>query len=117
MRSSLRCRGIQSGSLLVVVLATVGLGGLQAQKHLRPAVHPGGKRVERLLDDLDSRDFKTRSRAEAELEGHGELLLRELEAALKQKNTLEKRRRLEGLLQQGRKASLPFGTPERVAQW
>jgi WD40 repeat protein len=84
---------------------------------LRPAPRPDGKHVERLLKALESGDFRTRSKAESELENLGELVLSDLESALKQNNTIEKRRRLESLLQKAQQAALPFGTSQRIGQW
>ena len=66
----------------------------------------------------DSSNFHVRSKAEADLEEYGESILAEVEGCLKsQKNTLEKKRRLEVLLAKARKAAGPFGTPERIGQW
>ena len=87
------------------------------KKHLRPVAGPDVLHVRRLLGALDRDDYKARSGAEAELERHGELVLGELEAALQAKNTLEKQRRLEGLVRKARKAARPFGTAQRVGQW
>jgi WD40 repeat protein len=84
---------------------------------LRPAPRPDGKQVERLLNALDSGEFRIRSKAESELEGLGDLVLIDLKAALKQNNPVEKRRRLEGLLAKAYKAAEPFGTSERIGQW
>src|SRR5262245_55774419 len=44
---------------------------------LEPQQGPDPKRVQQLLDDLDSNDFKTRSRAQADLAGFRELVLNE----------------------------------------
>jgi WD40 repeat protein len=87
------------------------------KKRLRPVTHSDTAHVRVLLDTLDSKDFKARSRAEAELARHGELVLAELEAAAKQRNSLEKQRRLDGLLRKAHEAARPFGTPDRIRQW
>ncbi len=87
------------------------------KKHLRPAPRPDAKIVERLLRDLDRGDFRVRSKAERDLESFGELALGDIESALKQNNSVECKRRLEGLLQKAQKQAEPFGTNERTGQW
>jgi WD40 repeat protein len=86
------------------------------KKHLRPAIRPDGKRVDLLLSNLGSADFKTRRDADAELESYGELILTKLDEAFKQPTIPEKRRRLEGLLHKAQLAALPYGSPDRVGQ-
>ena len=63
-----------------------------------PAVDP--KRVTRLLTDLDSDDFQVRSQAQKDLEKMAEGAEPFLRQALKDKPTLEARRRMEELLGQ-----------------
>jgi WD40 repeat protein len=87
------------------------------RKQIRPVALPDRERVQSSLRALDSTDFKTRSEAEAELERHGERVLKELEATLKQKNSMDKQRCLERLLDKARRAALPFDTRERIGQW
>jgi hypothetical protein len=87
------------------------------KERLPVAVHPEPKTVAALLKELDSDSFRTRSRAEAEIERHGELLLGDLKSALGDRPTLEWRRRLERLIAKAQKDNLPFETPERLAQW
>ena len=87
------------------------------KERLRPAARPDAGRLKRLLGDLDSANFRTRSAAAAEIEAHGELILGDLEKALRRKNTLEVQRRLESLLSKAHAAARPFGTAERLRQW
>ena len=84
---------------------------------LRPDARPDPAHVQKLLTALDSDNFKIRSMAEADLESLGELVLDNLKAAAKQKNSLEKQRRLELLLRKAQKDALPFGTSRRIGQW
>jgi WD40 repeat protein len=86
------------------------------KKLLRPATRPDPRYVQRLLDDLDSKSFKTRSRANAEIESLGDAVLDALEKAVGQPNSLEKQRRLEALLRKAREAARPYGTAERLRQ-
>jgi WD40 repeat protein len=85
--------------------------------HLRPQQGLDPKRVKRLLDDLDSHDFKTRSRAQDDLARFRELVLSELRAALTMKGSLERQRRIQLLLAQAERAALPFGTLDQVREW
>jgi hypothetical protein len=87
------------------------------KKHLVPAVQPDIKHVQSLLRQLDSGDFRARSKSESELESYGERVLAELEESRKQKNSVETQRRLEELIAKARKASEPFDTLERIGQW
>jgi WD40 repeat protein len=87
------------------------------KEHLRPVTRPDAGHLKKLLADLDSDEFKTRSAAGAEIEGLGEQLLGELEKAKRQKNSPEKQRRLESLLSAAQVAARPFGTAEKVRQW
>ncbi len=87
------------------------------RKKLRPAPIPDAGRVRRLLADLDSNDFKTRARADDELAKFGELILTQLERAIKQTHTLESRRRLESLAKRARASSSPFGSRTRIGEW
>src|SRR5262249_55662231 len=86
-------------------------------KHLRPAARPDPKLVEQALIDLDSNDFRTRAKANSDLEKFGELVLSDIEAALKQNNPIERKRRLQSLLEKSQSAAEPFGSSERIGQW
>lgn len=59
---------------------------------------------------------KVRAEAEVELERYGELLLADLQAAVQRENTLEKKRRLERLLEKAQNAALPFQGTQRLGQ-
>jgi hypothetical protein len=87
------------------------------KERLRPAVLPDAGRMKRLVNALDSAHFKTRSAAAAEIEALGELVLNELEKAVRRKNSLEVQRQLESLLSKAHAAARPFGTAERLRQW
>ena len=84
---------------------------------LWPAKRPDPKHVQAMLLALGSEDFPERSHAMAELDRFGERILFDLEGAVKEKNPLEKQRRLETLLRRARDDAKPFGTMERVGQW
>jgi hypothetical protein len=64
-----------------------------------------GKRIVRLLEQLDDDNYPTREQATAELALYGRSLESVLEEELKKKPGLEKHRRLEGLLRQARAGS------------
>jgi len=85
--------------------------------HLTPQPGPDPAHVKRLLVDLDSHDFKTRSLAQADLERFPQLVLSDLKAALSGKGSLERQRRLQLLLAQAERAARPFGTPDRLREW
>jgi WD40 repeat protein len=87
------------------------------KEHLRQVARPNAERLKRLLADLDSEEFKTRSAAAAEIEALQDQILDELQQAVRQKNTLEKQRQLESLLSAAQDATKPFGTAERLRQW
>jgi hypothetical protein len=84
---------------------------------LRPASSPEAGRLRKLLEDLDSDEFQTRSSATTEIERFGELALGELQKAVREKNSLDKQRRLKSLLHKAQDAARPFGTTESVRQW
>jgi WD40 repeat protein len=65
-------------------------------KPAAPLLPPG--RLAKLLKDLDAERYAVRARAVAELEALGELVEHALKKALKEKQSLEKSRRLERLL-------------------
>jgi RNA polymerase sigma factor (sigma-70 family) len=67
-------------------------------EHVRPVEAPDPKRIQRLLDDLDSDQFAVRKQASAELEKLGELVAPALGKALKGEPSTEARRRIEELL-------------------
>jgi WD40 repeat protein len=86
--------------------------------HISPVKRPDAEFVRKSLAALDSNDFRTRVKAETDLEKMGELILAELQNAVKQNNiTLEKRRRIDTLLQKALHANQPFATAERTRQW
>jgi RNA polymerase sigma factor (sigma-70 family) len=84
--------------------AVLALGGAADQsvpwmrQHLRPAVDPEAKRVERLLADLDAEAFAARERATRELAAMGRMVRPALEKALQRNPSPEKRRRVQTLL-------------------
>jgi RNA polymerase sigma factor (sigma-70 family) len=69
------------------------------QAELRPAVPLDGRRIERLIADLDNDKFAVREKATAELEKLGERVQPTLRKALANNPTLETRRRIEQLLE------------------
>jgi WD40 repeat protein len=87
------------------------------KQYLQPVKHLSSDDVAKLLADLDSDAFAIRTQAESTLERYGELVLKNLEAALKQKNSAEKQRRLERLLEAAKDAARPFRVPDQLAQW
>jgi len=87
------------------------------QRKLQPASIPDAARVRRLLADLDSGDFKTRTRADDELSKYGELILTQIDQAMKESNALESRRRLESLASKARMATAPFSSMTRIGEW
>jgi hypothetical protein len=80
---------------------------------VRPAAAPDLARIERLIRDLDSKNYAARKGAEAELGGVGFAARPLLEKALKGKPSLEMTRRIETLLNKLETSPLP---PETVQQ-
>jgi WD40 repeat protein len=74
-------------------------------KQLRPVQPPDPRRIARLLTDLGSQRFTTRQEAAHELDSLGDVTLPFLRKALAEKQPLETRRRLEGLVKQLEAAS------------
>jgi WD40 repeat protein len=74
-------------------------------ERLRPVKAPEARLVARRLAELDSDDFATRQKANAELAGWGETVERDLERALRSKPSAEARRQLERLLKRLRSDS------------
>jgi WD40 repeat protein len=72
------------------------------KERLRPAVSAPAERLRRLLAELDSPDFTTRTDAARELEKFGDLAAPALRRALEDKPSLEVRRRIESVLAAGR---------------
>jgi WD40 repeat protein len=70
------------------------------EKRLRPTPLSAGKRLARLVADLDSDTFEERERASAELAKAGRSAELSLRSALKGKLSLEHHRRIEALLKQ-----------------
>jgi hypothetical protein len=87
------------------------------RRKLRPSPIPDIGRVRRLFADLDSDNFKTRIQANGELAKLGELILPQIERALKETDKPESRRRLEALAKIARESSGPFGSMARVGEW
>jgi hypothetical protein len=67
-------------------------------RHLKPVVAGDGKRIARLIADLDSKDFATRKRATRELRRQGAAAEVGLRRALRGKLSLEVRQRVGQLL-------------------
>jgi WD domain, G-beta repeat len=87
------------------------------KSHLRPPMRPDPMQVKRLIADLDSDDFKTRSLAQAGLERFGSLVLDDLKTELTKNGTLERQRRIQLLLENAERAVRPFGTPMQLREW
>ncbi|MHB1424847.1 MAG: sigma-70 family RNA polymerase sigma factor [Gemmataceae bacterium] len=75
----------------------------RAVPYLRPRLHPVAvvdeERLKRLIADLDNDQFNVRDNASKELEQLGEAALHAMRKAIEDRPTLEKRRRLEPLVQ------------------
>ena len=84
------------------------------EDHLRPAVAPEAKRIDKLIADLDSNRFAVREKASQELEKLGELAGQAISQALANKPTLEVRRRLESLLAKIERQELSSTTLRQV---
>src|SRR6516165_12531332 len=78
---------------------------------------PDPAHVQRLLDDLDSPDFKKRSLAQADLERLRERVLSDLKTALSKNGSLERQRRIQLLLVKAERAARPFRTPDQLGEW
>src|SRR5205807_2403141 len=87
------------------------------KERLRRVVGPKAGRMKKLLAELDSDDFVTRDAAFTEIEGYGELVLGDLQRAVRGKNDLEVQRHLEPLLRAAQDAARPFGTAAKLRQW
>jgi hypothetical protein len=77
---------------------------------------PDPQQVARLLADLDSEEFRVRSQAAKELEKMGEAAEPALRQALKDKPSVEVRRRIEQLLEELEPAH-PEGVSPRLLRW
>jgi RNA polymerase sigma factor (sigma-70 family) len=91
----------------------LGAGGQAVgflKERLRPAAAIDGKRIDRLLADLDSDQFEVREKAARELEELGDGVEPALRKALAGRPSLELRRRAEEVLQ----ALDPSRSPERL---
>jgi RNA polymerase sigma factor (sigma-70 family) len=82
-------------------------------KHLRPATAADGKRIARLVADLDSDDFAARERATRELEKLAEQAEEALRRLLDGKPSPEARRRVERLL---RRLEAPISEAARLRE-
>jgi hypothetical protein len=82
-------------------------------EHLKPAPSATTEHVNKLIGDLDSKQFKTRDQAMKELEKLGAVAVPVLHKALTAKVSLEMRQRMELLLEKVQGASLP---PEMARQ-
>jgi WD40 repeat protein len=69
------------------------------QEPLRPTLSPDPNRIDKLITDLDNRQFTVREEAAKELQKLGELAKTALEQALKRHPTTAVRRRVEELLE------------------
>jgi hypothetical protein len=69
------------------------------RQRLRLPPHPSSKRLDRLLDDLDSKEFETRQAATEALGRLGLVIEPELRLVLQSRLTLETRRRVEHILE------------------
>ncbi|HEY7155866.1 MAG TPA: sigma-70 family RNA polymerase sigma factor [Gemmataceae bacterium] len=69
------------------------------KERLRPVPPIPPEAIRSLLDDLDSDRFKVREEAERKLRAFGERVISPLRATLKEKPSLERRRRIEALLE------------------
>jgi hypothetical protein len=76
------------------------------RERLKPTAAADARRVERLIADLDGKEFKTRDAASRELEALGEPVVAALQKALAGAEALEQRRRLEALLDSLERVSL-----------
>jgi WD40 repeat protein len=81
------------------------------QDRLRPTPSPDPSRIDKLITDLDSRQFMVREEAAKELEKLGELANTALEQALRSHPTPEVRRRVERLLET---IAGPVAFPDRL---
>src|SRR5207244_3338886 len=81
------------------------------KERLQPAAAPDAARIARLIEDLDSANFATRSAAMKQLEELHELAEDALEAVLRGKPTVEVRRRVQQLLDRVQRQVPP---PERL---
>jgi hypothetical protein len=87
------------------------------KKKLRPSPIPDAGRVRTLLANLASDDYRTRISANNELAKYGDLILTQIDQALKKTDKLEPRRRLEALAEKARESSLPFWSITRNCEW
>jgi WD40 repeat protein len=87
------------------------------RKKIQPVPIPDADRVRRLLTDLESEDFKTRTRADEELAKYGGLIRTQIDRALKEANNLEAQRRLKALAEKALAASRPFNSLTNVGEW
>jgi hypothetical protein len=79
------------------------------QKHIKPVRPADVRRLQKLIDNLDSEEFSDRNDASKELEELGALAARALRHAHAKKSSLESRRRIERLLD---KLKGPVSGPE-----
>ncbi|HEY7424448.1 MAG TPA: WD40 repeat domain-containing protein [Gemmataceae bacterium] len=80
------------------------------KEHLRPAASVAPEKIQHLLRDLDSEKFEVREQASGELEQRGEAVEADLRKCLKDRPSLEVRRRIEKILAQLNEYHLPSDT-------
>jgi WD40 repeat protein len=81
------------------------------ERNLRPAEGPTKSQIDKLIKDLDSDKFATRTRASRDLEDLGELGESGLRQTLQANPSLESQRRIEFILE---KLATPLADPERL---
>ena len=70
-----------------------------ARKHAKPALREEGARIQRLIEDLDSRDFKLRAKADRQLADLGVLAEPQLRKALRSQPSTEASMRISRICQ------------------
>jgi hypothetical protein len=80
------------------MIATPKLAVPFLKARLKPVVGPDPQRVQQCIADLDAKDFKTREKADKDLEAFGPFAATALEKALQEKPPIDLAKRLEKLL-------------------
>jgi hypothetical protein len=91
--------GKRAGDAVASLIRTSDRGAAMLREWLRPAEPVEGKRLARLIAELDAGSFAKREAAKRELAQQGELAEAALRTALQGKPSLELKRRLEALLE------------------